>query len=242
MTVVTDLDPAVAYPATTPEMGEGWLHYYVRVQTFSALRDHFAGRPDCFVASDFNVYYRPRPEPEFVAPDLFVCFGVDAAYWESQASYRIWDAGAPPRFVLEVASRWTHRRDREEKPAIYLEVGAEEFWRFDATGGEFHTPILQGDRRAGGAWAPIEVSVDAAGGLCGRSDALGLDLCAEPRRLRFRDPDTGGWLPDHDDTRIERDAEAAARRAAEAELAALRARLEDRDDDAGADRRDNGAQ
>ncbi|MCY3805614.1 MAG: Uma2 family endonuclease [bacterium] len=234
MGLLTKVDPAVAYPATTPEMGESWLHHHVRVQAYSALRDHFAGRPDCFVGSDSNVYYRPKPRTAYVAPDLFVCFGVDRGTLESDVSYRIWDAGAPPSFVLEVASMWTHRRDRRRKPAVYLEVGVDEYWRFDATGGEFYTPMLQGDRRMGDRWAPIEVSPGEDGRLRGRSDALGLDLHAEPRRLRFRDPRTGRLLPDHDDIReradaaeARADAEAAARRAAEAEAAALRARLND---------------
>lgn len=241
MGLLTRVDPAVAYPATTPKMGEAWLHNEVRVQTYTALRYHFAGRPDCFVGTDFNVYYRPRPRTTYVAPDLLVSFGVDRSALEADVSYRVWDAGAPPSFVLEVASKWTYRRDRRRKPAIYLEVGVDEFWRLDAAGGEFYTPMLQGDRRVGDHWVPIEVSRDDDGGLSGRSDALGLDLHAEPRRLRFRDPQTGLWLPGPDDIRERADdaearatdaearvaAESAARRAAEAEASTLRARLND---------------
>ena len=220
MKALIEVDPDVAYPATVPEMGESWLHHETRVQAYTALGDHFAGRSDCFVASDVNVYYRPRPRTTYVAPDVFVSFGVDAVALEKEVSYRVWDAGAPPAFVLEVASKWTYRRDRRRKPAIYLEVGVDEFWRLDPTGGEFHTPMLEGDRRVGDGWEPIEVQTDDGGYLCGRSDALGLDLHAEPRRLRFSDPRTGLWLPDHIDTRQRAEA-------AEAEVAELRARLKD---------------
>ncbi|MCY3787068.1 MAG: hypothetical protein OXG47_10155, partial [bacterium] len=113
--------------------------------------------------------------------------------------------------------------------------------------------MLLGARRAGGAWRPIEAAPDGRGGVRARSDALGLELHAEPQRLRFRDPRTGLWLPDHDDTshaldqtrrerddtrhalddtrhalddtRRERDAEAAARRDAEARAAAAEAEV-----------------
>ena len=241
--VLADVDPAVAYPATVPEMGESGLHSQVRIQTYLALRDHFAGRAGCFVCTDRNVYYRPVPEVAFVVPDVFVSFGVDPGALELDFSYRIWDAGAPPRFVLEVASERTYRNDLDDKPGVYLEMGAEEYWRFDPTGGEFFAPMLQGDRRAGGAWEPIGTDREG-GGLVGRSEALGLDLRAEARRLRLRDPQTGLWLPDHDDTRRERDAAQARATAAEdrataaeAEVAALRTRLNDRDGEKARQRR-----
>ncbi|MDE0195355.1 MAG: Uma2 family endonuclease, partial [bacterium] len=211
-----------------------------------AARGPAVGSP--VVCSERNLYYRPFPDAEFVVPDVFVCFGVDPGPLELAVSYRLWESGAPA-FVLEIASKSTQERDLDEKPAIYREMGAGEYWRLDPTGGEFYTPMLQGDRLAGGAWEPIAAAPDG-GGLRGRSAALGLDLFAEEGRLRFGDPRTGLWLPDHEDTRHalqqtrrQRDAAEAARRAAEAarraaedradvaeaELAALRARLNDQD-------------
>ena len=251
MSLIARVDPDVAYPATTPEMGVSGLHHRVRTRAFIALRDHFAARADCFVCSQRNLYYRPLPDPKFVEPDVFVSFGVDHGPLELAVSYRLWESGAPA-FVLEIASRATHGMDRVHKRRVYLEMGAGEYWRFDATGGELYNPMLQGDRLVGGAWEPIPTAPDG-GGLSARSLSLGLDLHAEPRRLRFRDPRSGPWLPDHEDTRraleearkqleaaedraqaseAARRAEAAARRAAEAELAALRARLDDRDTEA----------
>ncbi len=261
MSLATGVDPDVVYPATTPEMAESGLHSRVRLQAFIALGDFFAGRRDCFVCSDRNLYYRPRPDPRFVAPDLFVSFGVDPGPLEPAASYRLWESGAPA-FVLEIASARTSDRDLLEKPGIYLETGAGEYWRLDPTGGDLYTPMLQADRLAGGAWEPIPTTPEGSG-LRAHSEALGLELHAEAGRLRFKDPRTGLWLPDHEETRqrcddaetarraaedradaaetarraaedraddaeTARGAEAAARRAAEAELAALRARLGDR--------------
>jgi len=232
-------------------MGESGLHYKVREQAAIALRDHFAARGDCFVCSERNLYYRPKPGRKFLVPDVFVSFGVDPEPLELAASYRLWESGAPA-FVLEIASEKTHTQDRKLKRRAYLEMGAGEYWRFDATGGEFCTPMLQGDRHAGAAWEPIPAAPDA-GGLRAHSRSLGLDLHAEPGSLRFKDPRTGLWLPDHEETRRQLDTEAAARRAAEAarraaeaarrsaedraeaaeaELAALRARLDDRDGEA----------
>lgn len=235
MSLATDADLAVLYPATGPSVGQSPLHVAVCVQAYDALRGHFAGREGCVVRMDHDIYYRPHPEPAFVCPDVFVCFGVDAEALEPTESYRAFDAG-PPSFVLEVASHSTHNKDLDEKPAIYWEMGVDEYWRFDPTG-EFYTPTLQGDRRAGGAWQRIEVTPDG-GGLRGHSAALALDLHAEPGRLRFGDPDTGEWLPDYAEALRQRDAEIASRRAAEdraraaeARVAALQARLNDRSGD-----------
>ncbi len=225
MSLLAGVDPDVAYPETVPEMAESGLHYWVRERAHFALRGHFAARSDCFVCSDRNLYYRRLPDSKYAAPDVFVCFGVDPGPLELAASYRLWESGAPS-FVLEVASKRTRDKDLGEKRGVYLEMGVGEYWRFDPTGGGLYTPMLQGDRLAGGAWEPIEVAPDG-GGLRGRSPALGLDLHAEAGRLRFKDPRTGLWLPDHEDDRRARDAAedraAAAEAACRAEAAARRA-------------------
>jgi len=245
VSLLAGADPDVLYPAATAEMGESGLRSRVRTRAFIALGYHFAARSDCFVRSERNFYYGPNPDREFAVPDVFVSFGVDPGPLELTASYLLWESGAPA-FVLAVASTGIHRRDRRHKRRAYREMGAGEYWPFDATGGELFEPMLQGDRLAGGAWAPIPAAA-GGGGLVARSAALGLDLRAEAGRLRLRDPRTGLWLADHEEIRRQRDAAEdrsdaaeAARRgaedraaAAEAELAALRARLNDRDADTG---------
>ena len=232
MSVLTDpdplagLDPDVAYPATAPEMGESETHSMARFWVYGALRDHFAERAGCYISQGINIYYRLGDNKTFVEPDMFVSFGVDLEAIGSASSYRLWEWGAPA-FVLEIASGSTYHRDRDDKPAIYLEVGASEYWRFDPTGGEMHTPALQADRLVNGAWQPIDVTPDGDGRLCGYSSALRLDVYAEGQRLRLRDPRTGLWLPNTDETRRQRDdAQARAKAAqdqAKAEAAAREA-------------------
>ncbi len=222
MSVLTGLDPDVAYPAT-PGVPESGLHALVRYQTYGALRGHFAGRPGCFVGQDRNIYYRRGDSKTFVAPDVFVSFGVDPGPLELDRSYRPWDAGGPPTFVLEIASEKTWDKDLNAKPDIYREIGVAEYWRLDPTGGDFYTPALQGDRLQADAWEPIPVTLDDRR-LTGHSAVLDLHLHAETHRLRLRDPHTGRWLSDPDETRQERDA-------AEAEIATLRAQLRARNGD-----------
>lgn len=233
MSLLTDLDPDVVYPATESVPDSG-LHSTRRYLVFGALRNRFADRADCWVGEDRNIYYREGDPRVVVAPDVFVTFGVDGESLEWAVSYRVWEVGAAPAFVLEIASEKTVRQDLNVKPAKYLEMGVQEYWRFDPTGGEFYAPALQAERRVGSCWEPIEIARDEAGRLTGHSRALDLGLHAEAQRLRFRDPVTGGWLLDPDEQVEARSAaEDRARHAedrarhAEAELAALKARLSD---------------
>lgn len=223
MSLLSELDPDVVYPATASVPDSG-LHALARFAAYGALRNHFAGRDGCFVGQDRNIYYRFGDPRVVVAPDVFVCFGVDPEPLETVASYRVWEAGAPPSFVLEIASKKTFPADLEVKPAKYLDMGVEEYWRFDPTGGEFLNPVLQAECRKGDSWTPIAVELDDAGRLSGHSVILGLSLHVEANLIRFCDRGTGEWLMDPDDTRNALDAAEGRARAAEAELAALRER------------------
>ena len=224
----------IEYPEG-PSVPEGDMQVTRRLELLFALRNWYAGRSDiegAWVCADHNIYYKEGDPTVVVAPDVAVAFGVDVAAVKNQRSYRVWKAGAAPCFVLEVASENTVRVDLYEKPAKYAELGVREYWRIDPTGGDLLDPPLQGERRQSGPWAPIRVAVDDEGGLRGRSEVLGLDLCWRPPKLRLWDVSAGAWLPDPDDLAAQaseaeaRASEAEARASeAEAELAELRARL-----------------
>ncbi len=134
--------------------------------------------------------------------------------------------GAPPAFVLEIASEKTVKVDVRDKPAKYLAMGVGEYWRFDPSGGELLQPALQGERRVGDAWRPIIIGLDDGGLLSGHSRALGLTLHAHGHRLRFCDPHTGTWLPDPDEQAARAEEEVQARHAAETRATAAEARAD----------------
>jgi len=228
----------IDYPEGPASLPESDSHTTRRAELLFALRHWYASRSDtqdAWVSSDINVYYREGDPKVVVAPDLAVAFGVDVAAVKGKSVYKVWEAGAAPCFALEIASPRTLRTDLHVKPAKYASLGADEYWRLDPSGGELLNPPLQGERRQAGSWVPIEV-VPEDDGLRGRSEALGLDLCWQPPKLRLWDIAAGVWLPDPDDLSEQAalaaaqaaraDEKAAALRAAEAELAELRARLD----------------
>ena len=131
----------------------------------------------------------------------------------------VWQEGKPPDFVLEVASASTWRRDRDEKPSIYESLGVREYLLYDPVGGRLK-PRLQGHVLRGGAYRSMEPERLPNGERGLRSEVLGLCvyLRGPEEAIRWHDPATGRDLEDHEEV-------LAARRAAEAELAALRAQL-----------------
>ena len=187
-----------------------------------ALRVHYAGRSDVYVSGDLLIYYEEGNPRASVAPDVFVAFGVED---RERMSYRVWEEGKGPDFVLEVASPSTWQEDVGRKRDVYAELGVKEYWIYDPTG-EHLKEALWGYRLAGGGYErqPLVESVDGTQSLY--SETLGLDLWAKGGKMRFRDPETGLDLLSHDEEHDRAEREAAARRAAEERIAELEALLD----------------
>ena len=203
-------DLSIEYPSSDGEpMAENKWQYVAMTDTTSALENRFIHWPDVFVGSDMLMYYRMNDNATRVAPDVFVVFGAAGKHFRD--SWIIWREGKAPDFVMEVASPSTWQRDADEKRDIYAAIGVPEYWRFDPTG-DFFTPGLIGERLIEGEYHLIPLETDADGVLWGRSDVLGLDICALPgQELRLYDPEARQWLL------TPRESE-EARLAAEAEL------------------------
>ena len=132
-----------------------------------------------------------------------------------------------------MASRTTGETDYTDKRLDYERCGIAEYWRFDASGGEYHDAALAGDRLADGEYEPIEVEGLDERRCRGYSEVLGLYVCWEDGELRWFDPVAETYLRTFTEeieragrAQTERDREAAARRQAEAENRRLRERLE----------------
>ena len=174
---------------------DGMLQNPIIEDIASILRVHFKPRTDSALVSGptFILYDINDPNAR-IAPDCYVVFDVDAKAIVGHNSYRVWQWGKPPDFVLEVASDSTALRDINEKREIYARIGAREYWRFDPSGGLHYGDALAGDRLVGGAYEPYEVRVDEDGNLWGHSDALNLDFYWRGERFWVRDSATGEWL------------------------------------------------
>ena len=174
-------------------MGETGLHVDAILYALATLRNWFASHLRVQVGANIFLYYQEGHISKRLTPGLFVVRGLEAL---PERSYKIWEVGRPPTFVLDLDSPSTHERDRDEKQALYASMGVKEYWRFAPTG-FLNDPEGPRVRLAGGVlrglgYEPLESAAD--GSI--HSEVLGLEIRAdEPPEtrhlLRFRDPETG---------------------------------------------------
>ena len=156
-----------------------------------ALVHHFRGRKDVLVAMELVVYYQRGNNKARLQPDLQVVFGVGRG---NRGSFRVWEEGKAPDFVLEVASPSTAENDARHKAREYAGIGVREYWRLDPEGSLMRRP-LEGYSASGGRYGPVEAVEPDGRGVWLRSKVLELDLSSRTEDgatvVVFRDPDTG---------------------------------------------------
>jgi Uma2 family endonuclease len=224
------LPEAIEYPDSDGEpMAESDFQRTPLIYAVEALRLHFQDEPDVYVSGNMLLYYVEGNPRISVAPDVFVVWGVDK---HERSSYRLWEEGKGPDFVLEVTSRSTRGQDQRTKRNLYAELGVVEYFLYDPTG-DYLEPALQGFRLHGNMYASIRGVEAADGTLTLRSTVLGLDLRLSDGVFRYVEPYTGRLLLSHGEEIEARQAaeqraqtEAEARLALERRVAELEAQLQ----------------
>ncbi len=215
----------IQFPNVPPEEVTGYHH--VNFPGYpGSLALHFGNRETTVILSEVAAgLFVTEDRAGIRYPDLLISFNANPTAIIPRNGYLIPEQGKPPDFVLEVASESTGRIDEGRKRLDYARFGVPEYWRFDYTGGRFHSAPLAGDRLAGDEYQPISVHRTEEGHYWGHSDALNLDLCWEDGELRWYDPVGQRYLPNFDDERAARIAAEAQRDAAEARVRELEAQL-----------------
>ena len=202
------------------------------LQAAAALRNHFRDGTDVLVAMELAVYYRRGDDSLWLQPDVQVVFGVSP---ENRRSYRIWEEGKGPDFVLEVASPATAEHDAKYKRREYARMGVREYWRLDPEG-TLMGSALEGYEASEGKYEPVQPVASSGQDRWFRSRVLGLELRSQRQAratvLVFRDPrsgeETDGALEEAERRRriAERDARAAKQEAGAAKQEASAAKQE----------------
>ena len=154
-----------------------------------AAGDLEVAHPEALAVADILVYLEEGNPKNRVAPDVLVAFGVGT---HSRSSYKVWEEGKPPDWVLEVASPSTAANDLAFKRRAYAAMGVSEYWLFDPKGDVFPPlqPQLQGLALADGRYGRLATRLTDGLPMI-RSGVLGLDLRVEGEFIRMRDPATG---------------------------------------------------
>ena len=184
----------IDYPSSDGEpMAESERQLIPMAGTFFILRDWFRDRPDVYIGCDLLIYYREGDNGVRVAPDVFAVFGASGNH--PRDSWKLWEEGKAPDFVLEIASPGTWREDIARKREIYAGLKVSEYWRFDPTGKLFTPSLAWEQLDEDGTYRPRPLSSSPDGMLWAHSAVLGLDVCVrEGLTLQLYDPVSGQWL------------------------------------------------
>ena len=217
----------VFYPETDGmPLPDGYFQDPIFREVISIFELYYIESPTTAVSGNTIIYYEEGNPRRMVSPDCYVAFDVSMESIERFNTYRNWEVGKPPDFVLEIGSPSTANTDLVRKRQLYAELGIGEYWRFDSTGGNFYREPLVGERLVDGEYQRLEMGIDADGRVRGHSDVLDLDICWEDGHLRAYDPADGRWLPNYHDVFAQADAMQAAIEAANARTRSAEERIE----------------
>ncbi len=206
---------SVIYPESDGKpMGETDEHRKEMIRLMQLLERYYAGQR-VYVSGDLLVFYEQGNPKKFVVPDVFVAKGLEP---RDRRNYKLWVEYKPPDVIIEVTSAKTRKVDTGTKPQLYARMRVPEYFLFDPTQ-DYLDPPLQGYRLVGQRHERIAPEADGAFS----SEQLALRLRMEERHLMLYRQDTGQRLLTADEAL---QAEAEARRAAEAEILRLREQWE----------------
>ena len=208
-------DAANFYPETDGKpMAASDYHRRLLIWTLQALEAHFAQNPEVYISGDIMMYYREGDPRKSISPDVLVCFGINP---KLRLTYKIWEEGKAPDFVMEFSSKSTYDKDLGEKMDVYASLGIQDYFLYDAEGLYLPSPLM-GFTLVDGVY--VAIPPGERGGF--RASVLDLDFHLRDGEIAIYDPVAGKWVQ----TRAERTETAEARAEnAEAEAAQLREEL-----------------
>ena len=208
-------DGAIYYPAEDGEpMAASDYHLKLLIWTLQALEAHFAQIPDVYISGDILIYYIEGDPRKSISPDVLVCFDINP---KLRRTYKTWEEGKAPDFVMEFSSESTYKKDLNEKMDVYASLEIQEYFLYDAEDKYLPFPLM-GFTLVDGDY--VAIPTDDQRGI--HSSVLGLDFRLQDGEIRIYDPIANRWVL----TRAERTeiAEALAEQeAARAENAEARA-------------------
>ncbi len=178
----TQLVAQIEYPSSDgAPVAETYDHFYAIAILLEMLRQYLIGKQATVLGNQFLYYAQGFPRMR-VAPDVMVIFDVAAG---GRDNYKIWEEGQVPMVVFEITSPSTQVVDTGFKKDLYAQMGVQEYWLFDPKG-EWLEGQLQGYRLNGEEYAIIPDD---------HSQALGLRLAVENKKIALHRLDNGEKLP-----------------------------------------------
>ena len=207
----TDIEEELYPESDGKPMADTDLHLYWIKRVQDMLETYFSQAPGVYISGNIMMYDIEGPARTAVSPDILVAFGLGRKF---RRTYKVWEEGKPPDFVMEFSSKRTYRNDLDEKMALYTRMNIPEYFIHDPDRRYLLSPLL-GFRLVEGQY--VEIALDADGRV--HSEILNLDFALLDDGLAIYDPQAQQWLQ----TRAEK-AEAEVARL-QAEIARLKAQM-----------------
>ena len=191
---------AIVYPETDGmPLPDGEYQSPLFRRIVGDLEEHCRDVPGAHVNGNTFLYYVEGNPRRSVSPDCYVVFGLSevalrSLSLEGNNTYLLWEVGKAPDFVLEIGSGSTADADLGRKRDLYAEIGVGEYWRFDATGGDFYGEPLVGEYLQDGEYHRFELRHESDGRVWSHSAVLNLDIWWTDGDLRFWHPLAERWL------------------------------------------------
>ena len=115
------------HPTEEDLMGETSVHAALIHYLMEVLTWLFRGQ-SCAIYENLNFYQTTNPMEYPLAPDIAVLKQVD---FQHLRSWKVGQTGLAPQVVFEIASEETWKKDLDEKPLRYAQMGVEEYFAYD---------------------------------------------------------------------------------------------------------------
>ena len=217
----TGVIPDPDAPDDLEPLADGMQQENLFLDTNIVMREFFRERHGALVSGNTPLYYLDEAgRRRIVYPDCYIALGIDPIAIRRRNGYFIDAVGQPPSVVIEIASVSTTANDLGPKRELYARLGVGEYWRFDATGGDFYGEPLVGETLVDGEYIRLPIETSESGLPRIYSPTLDLEVYWNPGRMDFYDPVQREFLPLVSDLAAELRSQYQARRAAEEQASA----------------------
>ena len=115
------------HPTEEDLMGETSVHAALIHYLMDVLTWLFRGQ-SCAIYENLNFYQTANRMEYPLAPDIAVLKQVD---FQHLRSWKVGQTGLAPQVVFEIASEETWKKDLDEKPLRYAQMGVQEYFAYD---------------------------------------------------------------------------------------------------------------
>lgn len=214
-------DKDIYYPESDGRpLAETDLHRIIIIDTYHKLKSHYEDYDDVYVSGNLLIYDIPGKTQRSISPDVMVVFGIEK---KMRRTYKTWEEGKAPDFVMEFSSKSTYKNDLGRKKTRYANMGVREYFLYDPERSYLSDSLMGNRLNENGKYDAIEYLPH--GGL--HSEVLGIEFRIQGDEIALLDTSSGEWIQTPEEkASAATQREADARQQAEAEVIRLRSELD----------------